>query len=111
MIVAVLLRQLDAPPGAFDQGSHPGGRNVVLRPPGSDQAAIADAQIDLRRPVRSHRIAGQDGTRYDQLSEPGEQPPAAISGTAEAEVPAQQQHRRPAPILRWIVHVAEADVR
>ena len=110
MVFAVLLVQLDAPAGALDQGGHPGGRNVVLRPPGSDQAAVADAQIDLRRPCRSHRITGQDRSRHDQLSEPGEQPPGAIPGTAEAQVPAQQQDRSPAPVPRRIVHIAEANV-
>jgi|ERR1035438_3768349 hypothetical protein len=53
---------------------------------------------------------GQDRPGHDQLSEPGEQPPAPIPGTAEAEVPAQQQYRSPAPILRWIIHIAEANV-
>jgi len=110
VILAVLLVQLDVPAGALYQSSHPEGRNVVLRPPGSDQVAIADAQIGLRRPGRSHRITGQDRPRHNQLSEPGEQPPAAIPGTAEAEVPAEQQDRSPASVLREIVHIAEPNI-
>jgi hypothetical protein len=110
VILAVLLVQLDVPAGALYQSSHPEGRNVVLRPPGSDQVAIADAQIGLRRSGRSHRITGQDRPRHNQLSEPGEQPPTAIPGTAEAEVSAQQQDRSPASVLRGIVHIAEPNI-
>jgi hypothetical protein len=72
--------------------------------------AVFHVQLDAPPGAIDKGRGHQDRAGHDLLSEPGEQPPAAIPGTAETAVPAQQQDRSPAPILRRIVHIAEANV-
>jgi hypothetical protein len=57
VIFAVLQMHFQAPARALDQGGQLRRGNVVLRPPGSDQVPVADAQVNLGRAGRSYRVA------------------------------------------------------
>jgi hypothetical protein len=82
VIVAVIQMHLDTPAGAFDQGSHLSGRNVVLRPPRCDQFPVADAEENSSLVVRSHRVADRtapgvtsSASRVSRRRLPSQEPP------------------------------------
>ena len=54
VIITVLQVPLRPPAGAFDQGGHLPGGNVVLRPLGRDQVPVADPQHYLGWAIGGH---------------------------------------------------------